>query len=113
MFFNYIISDSTLPIIVLGIIIIILFFLAIYKNIKKIKQSYNKQQKIYIYLCKVISKREYVNKNNEKYYYVNFLINDAEREFLVPIKNYNYLKEEMYGQITLLYDKVFLDFTIN
>ena len=65
-----------------------------------------------IYLCKIIGKRDYVTKNNETYYYLKFLINDEEREFLVAKDKYDIFTEGMNGQLTLLLDKVFIDFTI-
>ena len=50
--------------------------------------------------------------NNETYYYLKFLINDEEREFLVAKDKYDVFNEGMNGQLTLLLDKVFIDFTI-
>ena len=108
----YVIDKTNLIIIILGVFILFLFFAAIYKNIKKIKIKKEKVDKKKIYLCKIIGKREYVTKNNETYYYLKFLINDEEREFLVAKDKYDIFTEGMNGQLTLLRDKVFIDFTI-
>lgn len=113
MFNFYAIDKTNLIIIILGIFIILLFFVSIYKNVKKIKLKKEKVEKKKIYLCKVISKREYCTNNNEKYYYIKFMIqDDIEREFLVPKDKYNTISEGTSGQLTILLDKVFIDFIV-
>lgn len=109
---SFVFYNSTLIIVILSIIIIVLFGLMLYKNIKKIRLNTEKTDKKITYKCLIIAKREYVNSNNEKYYYVKFLINEDEREFLVPKDKYNFMKENMQGELTLLLDKVFLDFIV-
>lgn len=104
-------SNDDLIIIVLGVIIVFLFVLIINKNIKKIQRS-NKVEKKVSYECEIIAKREYVNQNNESYFYLSFLINEEERELLVPKNYYLSLAEGMKGTLTLLKDKVFLNFLL-
>ena len=105
------VSKDDFVIIVLGVIILFLFILFIIKNIKKIQTSEKVEKKIK-YECEIIAKREYINKDNEVYYYLTFSIDDEERELLVPKKYYLSLAEGMKGTLTLLKDKVFLNFLL-
>ena len=115
MFNFYAIDKTNLIIIILGILIIFLFIFALLKNIKKLRQlkkDKKKDLKAVVHNALVISKREYITKDNEKYYYVTFLINEDEKELIVPKDNYRLINVDQVGELTLLQDKVFLDFII-
>lgn len=113
MFNFYVIDKTNLIIIILGILIVFLFIFALFKNIRKFKQlkkDKKRELKTVVYNAKVVNKREYLTKDNETYYYATFLINEEEKELIVPKEIYRLIDIDQVGQLTLLQDKVFLDF---
>ncbi len=105
----FVLYDSTI-IIILSIVIIALLGLSLTKIFKNNKLKLKNKNKKATYKCLIISKRQYINSNREKFYYVKFLINEEEKEYLVPKNKFDLMKENMYGELTLLLDRVFLDF---
>lgn len=87
---------------ILGIIIITLLILNIYRFFTKYKFfEFNKSKKVYEAV--VINKRIY-NENNRELYYVKFSYDDKEEEFLVNKYLYNEINIHQKGKIVIKYE---------
>ena len=87
---------------ILGIIIIVLLILNIYRFFSKNKIiEFKKNKKVYEAI--VIDKREY-NENSRELYYVTFSYDDMEKEFLVNKYLYNSLNIHQIGKLIIKYE---------
>lgn len=102
-------SETEKIILILGIVIVVLLVLNIFRFFNKNKSLFSKIKKSKInYTAIVIEKRHYVE-NNRDLYYVKFLYNEREEEFLVDKYLFNELYINQEGILTLKYD-YFYDF---
>ena len=93
----------------LGIIVVILLFLNLFGFLKKNKNIFQEiKKRKYIYHAKVIDKR-YYNENERNLFYVKFLFNEKEEEYLVPKYLYDEVQVGDEGEL-IIKDDYFEDF---
>ena len=93
----------------LGIIVVILLFLNAFGFLKKNKNIFLEiKKRKYIYHAKVIDKRHY-NDNERNLFYVKFLFNENEEEYLVPKYLYDEVQVGDEGEL-IIKDDYFEDF---
>lgn len=101
-------SQNEKVILILGIVIIFILLLNVYSFFKKNSSFFSDIKLKKEYEAKVIGKRHYVE-NNRNLYYVTFVFDDKESEFIVSECIYNTLYINQEGILVLKYD-YFVDF---
>ena len=101
-------SQNEKIILILGIVIIFILMLNVFTFFKKNSSLISNIRLKKEYEAKVISKRHY-NENNRNLFYVTFVYDDKESEFIVSECIYNALSIDQEGILVLKYD-YFIDF---